>query len=226
MALPQAGAGCTAFAECAEVLDPRASLWALNLPGRHARFREPPITALDRLVHGVTSGMGRHLDRPYVLFGYCSGALLAYLAAVAGRASGLPAPAALVVASYPAPHVAKPAPDLHLLPTEDFWRDILAQGGVPAALVAQPDHRQIFEPALRADYQVLSGYEFTPDEPLEVPILALAGRDDPMITESELTAWSERTTAGFELRYLPGDHWLLDHAFPQLAEVLAGVCQP
>lgn len=225
LALPQAGAGCATLAECAGALGPDIAVWGLNLPGRQARFREPPITDLDELVGKVTSGMVPCVDRPYVLFGYCSGALLAYLVATAARTAGLPAPKALVVASYPAPQHASPPRERHRLPSDVFWREVLSHGGFDPELVAQDEHREIFEPALRADYQVLSTFHYRPARPLDVPIVALAGRRDPFLDERALAAWSEQTTAAFRYQLLDGDHWLLERSHADVARVLERECR-
>jgi surfactin synthase thioesterase subunit len=225
LGLPHAGAGCTAFAGCAGALGGDIALWGLNLPGRQARFHEPPITDLDELVGTVTAALRGCADRPYVLFGYCSGALLAYLVAVEARRTGLPAPKALVVASYPAPDRAEPPRALHRLPAGAFWREIESYGGFSAQLLADPDHREVFEPALRADYQALSTFHYVPVPPLEVPIVALAGRRDPVLAGASLAAWSAHTSAGARWRLLDGDHWLLDTAGPAVARVLARECR-
>jgi surfactin synthase thioesterase subunit len=217
-ALPQAGAGCTAFAECASLLAPDLALWALNLPGRQARFAEPPSTALPPLLDQVADVVGGH--EPWLLFGYCSGALLAFLLARRLRAAGQPGPAGLLVASYPAPDLARPPLGLHMLPPDEFWAEIMSYGGVPASVAAQPDFREIFEPALRADYQLLAGYRYVDEPPLDVPVTVLTGDRDPVLTPEDIRGWSRHTTGPVRFRSVPGGHWLLDDALPELAGAL------
>lgn len=216
-ALPQAGAGCATFAECADLLAPDVTVWGLNLPGRAARFAEPPRTELAPLLDDLGGAAG--LRKPWVLFGYCSGALLAFLLARLLRAAGRP-PEALVVASYPAPDLARPPRDLHTLPPEEFWREILDYGGVPERVAAQPDFREIFEGALRADYELLAGHTHVDDEPLDVPLTVLVGERDPVLRPADVTAWRHHTTGPCRIRTLPGGHWLLADAPRQLADTL------
>jgi medium-chain acyl-[acyl-carrier-protein] hydrolase len=225
LALPQAGAGCAAFVECASAVGTDIAIWGLNLPGRQARFREPSITDLHQLVAATTSAIRPLADRPYVLFGYCSGALLAYLVATAARSAGVPAPKALVVASYPAPQHANPPRNLHTLPPDTFWPQVLSYGGFDAGLVAQSEHREIFEPALRADYQALSTFRYRPEPPLATPIVALAGSRDPFLDKRGLAAWAERTTAGFRCQLLDAEHWLLMSSYMEIARVLERECR-
>lgn len=219
-AFPHAGGGCATFGALADAIGPRTAVWGLNLPGRQARFLEPPLTALEPLLDEVAADLARR-DRP-VLFGYCSGALLAFLVARRLRRLGRP-PAALVVASYPAPDRAAPPRELHALDGGQFWQEILSYGGFPPQIAAEPDFREIFEPALRADYEMLAAYEYTDEPPLGVAVTVLAGDADPVLHEADVEAWRRHTTAGFQVVRMPGGHWLLDGDISGLAAAIAGV---
>lgn len=222
-ALPQAGGGATAFAALADALGPDIAVWALNLPGRQARFAEAPRTNLNPLLDDLAAAIPDHA--PGVLFGYCSGALVAFLLARRLRAAGRPLPAELVVASYPAPDRAEPARTVHTLAVEEFWAEILSYGGVPEGVATQPDFREIFEPALRADYELLSGYHHVAGPALPVPITAVTGAADPVLRADDVDRWRAHTTSAFEAVTVPGDHWLLEDALPQVAELLRARCR-
>jgi medium-chain acyl-[acyl-carrier-protein] hydrolase len=216
-ALPQAGAGCATFAECADLLGPDIAVWGLNLPGRQARFTEPSRTDLLPLLGDLAAATGRH--KPWVLFGYCSGALQAFLLARMLRDAPVP-PAGLVVASYAAPDLVRPPRRLHTLPTDLFWHQVLEDGGVPPAVAAQPDFRDIFEGSLRADYALLADYHYADEAPLDIPITVLVGDRDPVLSREDITGWPRHTTASCRIRRLPGGHWLLADAQLPLADAL------
>lgn len=211
-AFPQAGGGCATFGACAALLRADTALWSVNLPGRQARFTEPPRTRLGPLVADLADDLAGRLDRPYALFGYCSGALLAFLLARAVTAAGLPSPHALIVASHPAPQRSRPPRTLHRMPAEEFWAELVSYGGVAAALLAQPDYREIFEPALRGDYALLADFVYEPGPPLDVPIVTIAGDADRAIDPDDVRAWCEQSTAGHTHASVDGDHWLLETA--------------
>jgi medium-chain acyl-[acyl-carrier-protein] hydrolase len=218
-AIPQAGGGCATFAPIADLLAPQVTVWGANLPGRQARFLEPPCTDLDVLLDRLAADYPAPRGRT-VLFGYCSGALLAFLLARRLRARGGPHPAALVVASYPAPDVAQPPRTLHEAESDRFWPEILALGGVPAPVAGQPDFREIFEVGLRADYALLADYVFVEEPPLPIPVIAVHGTDDPMLRGERVDGWSRHTAGPFRSVATPGDHWILDNALDGVAEVL------
>jgi medium-chain acyl-[acyl-carrier-protein] hydrolase len=225
LGLPNAGAGAASFTDCAARLAPRIALWGLNLPGRQARFTEPPRTDLHSLVDDVAKELHHYVDRPYVLLGNCSGVVLTYLLAHAARDMGLPAPKALVVLSYPAPHLAEPPRDLHLLPSDEFWEEIISYGGIPRELVSQPDYREIFEPAMRADHAVLAGFHHQSRPPLDIPVVVIAGRYDPVCGAEQLLAWRDHTTGMVSLHLVDTAHWVLQTAESDVVHIVDDVCR-
>jgi surfactin synthase thioesterase subunit len=217
-ALPQAGGGATTFSPLADELGPEITVWALNLPGRQARFDEPPCTELDPLLDQVAGAVPEHA--PAVLFGYCSGALLAYLLAERLRSRGRRLPSGLVVCSYPAPDRAEPPHTVHTLADDEFWAEILSYGGVPEGVAAQPDFREIFEPALRADYELLADYRYRDAAPLPLPITAVSGADDPVLRPEDVDRWRAHTDRDFRSVTVSGDHWLLETSRRAVADAL------
>lgn len=224
LALPQAGAGCAAFAELAASLGPHVALFGMNAPGRQARLAEPPVTDLDKLVDEIAGWIESNVDRPYVLFGYCSGALLAFQTARRAVERGLPLPRSLVTCSYPAPQLAQPATTLHSLPSDLFWREVLSYGGFPAELVDEPEYRVLFEPALRADYEALASFRYAEAPPLDVPVVAVLGAHDRDLARAAMSAWSAQTTAGFRLETVPAGHWVMADAGTQVSRILESGC--
>jgi medium-chain acyl-[acyl-carrier-protein] hydrolase len=211
---PHAGAGPAAAAPLAERLPPDIDVWALNLPGRQVRPGEPARTDLTGLTRDLARWLVDNDVKPYALFGYCGGALLAYLAAARC------APTRLFVGSFAAPDIALIARRLHLLPRDRFWEIILDQGGIGPELAGQLELRGVFEPALRADFGLYAGYQHRPQR-LTVPITVLHGRDDDQLGRGALLGWRRHTSGPVELVDLPGGHWLLDEAAAELADRLA-----
>ncbi|MFF0305822.1 thioesterase II family protein [Streptosporangium sp. NPDC004379] len=78
-AFPNAGGGPASLTGLAAAFPPEVEVWAVNLPGRQARLAEPPRDDLGGLVDDLARDLLATARPPYALFGYCSGALLAYL---------------------------------------------------------------------------------------------------------------------------------------------------
>ncbi|MBO4207517.1 thioesterase II family protein [Micromonospora echinofusca] len=217
---PHAGGGPASLTPLVPLLPAGIAPWSVNLPGRQARLAEQPRTDLDGLVDDLAAALVASVPAPYALFGYCSGALLAYLV---GRRLGEwgAAPQRLLVGSFAAPDVAPVPRRLHQLPAELFWAQLVAAGGIPAELAGRTDLRPVLEPALRADFALLAGYRHAPGPPLDTPVTVLYGRHDRSVTRGGLLGWRRHSRYRPVLRGLDAAHWLVEEAPDELAAAIA-----
>lgn len=67
----------------------------------------------------------------------------------------------------------------------------------------------MFLPVIRADLRLAELYA-RPDVPaLPIPVVAFAGRQDPMTDAAGMLAWAHETTGVCELVFLEGGHFFL-----------------
>lgn len=216
---PHAGGGPASVAGLRELLPSHIELWSVNLPGRQARLHEPPRTDLAGLVDDLATALAANDGPAPALFGYCSGALTAYLVSRRLHQLARP-PARLLVGSAAAPDVANPPRRLHLLPAELLWDRLVDFGGVPAELAANTDLRPVLEPALRADFGLQAGYRHTPAAPLPTPITVLHGKHDRSLSRGGLLGWRRQSTTRPVLRELDASHWLVEDAPAELTAAI------
>jgi surfactin synthase thioesterase subunit len=208
VAFPHAGGGCASFVRQANDVPTWIDLETLNLPGRQARFGQPLRTDLAALVTElVDSCAGR--SEPYLFFGYCSGALLAYCVACGLRERNAPMPRRLVVGSAKPPHLFT-APSLGELDSELLWKVLVRYQAVPPDLAVMPEIRELAEPAVRADFGLVASYRHIPKPSLPVPITVLAGDQDDWITQDDIRAWAQYSTREVVARRLPAGHWFME----------------
>jgi medium-chain acyl-[acyl-carrier-protein] hydrolase len=206
---PNVGGGVSSLTEVAESTPPELELRTVNLPGRQARIWEDSRTDLDGLVEDLAAAVAADADRPFLLYGDCSGALTAWLVADRLRDRGLPLPAALVLAALEAPHRLRVPRSVKDVDGEDVWDTIAGIGGFPPELAEDEDFRDLLEPALRADFGMVSRFVPTPREPLSVPFTIMLGELDRRIDEDDLDGWRGLTTVGIEVIQVAGcDHWI------------------
>src|SRR5262245_12321516 len=74
---PYAGGAAGVFASWSALLPEWIDVWALQMPGRENRLREPPLRSTTAIVEGVMSVPDCFDDLPYALFGYSLGAVVA-----------------------------------------------------------------------------------------------------------------------------------------------------
>jgi surfactin synthase thioesterase subunit len=204
-AIPHAGAGAGAVKRTCRLLADHIDTVAVRLPGREALTAQEPWTDLDAAAGELAGQLLSHAgERDILLYGHCSGAVVAYEAALRLPVGRL---VALVVSANESPDRV-PAAGVWRLPAEAFLARVAADGYLPAELLADREMTELLEPALRADYRLLE--EHPPSSrPLTVPVHAVVGADDLTVRSEDVAAWAHYTTAAFRLRTVPGGHNLL-----------------
>lgn len=206
-----AGGAASAYHPWSRLLKTALAIRAIQLPGRQERLREAPLSDLQDVLMPVREAILSMTDRrPMVLFGHSFGAVLAYETARGLQSAGVPI-AGLVVSGRAAPHLPKRAPLLAHLGTRELVRRVAEiYGGVPEAILAEPELIDLMGPALKADLSMLERYTATPGEaPLTCPLVALAGTEDPFVSAEELDGWAPYTSEAFSRAQARGGHFYL-----------------
>jgi pyochelin biosynthetic protein PchC len=225
LVVPHAGGGSAVASPLRAVCPPSWLVAGVMFGGRESRFADEPPDSLSELVSDVASAatdLAALTGLTPVLVGQCSGALLAWLAALHLAAEGQPV-AGLVLISRAAPSCQGAIPD-PAAPDERFAAELVELGGVPAEVAAMPELFMLLLPALRADFACLA--EWVPGEagraaPLFVPALAISSDTDSGCPEPAVAAWREHLP-GLRVARVPGGHFLLNHDPEQVAACLVG----
>lgn len=214
---PHAGVGASAYRAWPDLL-PKAEIGVcpVQLPGRENRLGEPAARDVGQLVDALFSEVADRLDRPFALFGHSLGALVAFEFARLLRDRGAPLPVHLFVSGRIAPQLADPREKLNDLPDAGLRARLAELGGIPSAVLDDPDLLTLLLPLLRADLAVNENYRYRPGPPLPVPITAFGGARDPKVSAVELRAWAEQTSGQFTDRMLPGGHFFVQESVRSL----------
>lgn len=218
---PYAGGWALNFRTWPESLPTTVEVCPVQLPGRGTRLLEPPFTRLEPLVQALAIALFPHLDKPFAFFGHSMGGLVSFeLARLLRRKYGL-GPVHLFVSGCRAPHVPATKPQIHALPEPAFLEELRHLNGTPEAVLKNAELRQLFLPALRADFAVVETYVYTVEPTQDFPITAFGGLQDPQLSCDQLEAWRDQTNASFSLHMFPGDHFFLHSAQPLLLQTLS-----
>ncbi|GAA4834588.1 thioesterase II family protein [Kitasatospora terrestris] len=218
---PHIGGGAALYNGWTGRLPADTELCAVRLPGRENRVEEPLVDELPVLLDGIEGALAPLLDRPYVLFGHCSGSMLAFQLARRLRAAGRRMPSLLVVSSIEAPAVREITDPMHVLPREELFRRFADYGGIAPSVLADPDLMALFEPVIRADYRLIERLAYHPEPPLDVPLTVIGGLHDPVVEYGAMTHWRAETSRPFSLRLVDAGHFVVDEAADLVARMLA-----
>ena len=206
---PFAGGSASVFAPWGRHMPPEVELVAVQLPGRESRLGETPYSDMVALTQTLGTELAPFMDRPFALFGHSNGALMAFELARLLRRTGRRMPEHLWASGRPAPQLQLTDPPLHALPEPEFLEGLRRFNGTPEEVLRNPEIMELIAPMLRADFSLGETYGYTPEPPLAVPISAYGGERDDEVPPEQVEAWREQTSAAFELRMFPGDHFFL-----------------
>jgi medium-chain acyl-[acyl-carrier-protein] hydrolase len=208
---PYAGAGPPAFNQWTSGFPGKVEIYIAHYPARGSRYHEPPIKQVNVLAARFSQALRPLFNKPFAFFGHSLGGLVAFELAKQLRQQELPQPQILFVSACGAPHLPDPNPPIHEYSDSEFIKSLLGLHGIPAELLDQPEAMQLLLPILRADFEAIESYQYQPDaSPLQIPILAFAGLDDPHVNRERVEGWALHTDAGFKSQYFPGDHFFIN----------------
>ena len=223
--LPFAGGGAAIWHAWTREAPEWLEVLPVLLPGRDRRLRETPARDARVQADALAAGLAPYLDRPFALLGHSMGALLSFELARRLRELGAPEPVHLFAAGFRAPHLPDRNTLIAHLPDGPFLAGLAGLGGMPPEVLASAELMRLLLPTLRADMTLVETYAHRPGAPLGLPITAFCAASDALVSEDEMAAWAEHTSAPFTLRVVPGGHFFLEEArplmLPEVVRVLA-----
>lgn len=205
---PPAGGGASFFRKWPALLPPDVELIAVQLPGRENRFSEHPASEIVATANQVARALSTEPLGQVVLFGHSMGAVIAYetahiLASIVPRL-----PVALVVSGRESPDAPMQNLEFSHMTDEEFFREVGDRyGGVPPAIQASPELRELLAPALRADLAAVGAYREPPFRQLSIDLTVLYGRSDPFTAGERISGWRSRTTGKVAIQGFDGGHF-------------------
>jgi medium-chain acyl-[acyl-carrier-protein] hydrolase len=206
-------------------MDPSVEAFAISLPGRATRLREPLIDNVPELIRQLLAHAG-HLfeEKPFLLFGHSFGTLVVYHLSRELKRLGKRTPQHILISSRPHPgHLYSEYK--HTLTDAKLKLVLKEFAGTPQQILDSDDFMAMSLPILRADWKANDTYSV--EYPLKEEDMALCGipmtlywamNDLPEIVQFA-HLWEKYTTGKVTKRIMPGDHFWLQTP-ENLAELL------
>jgi len=226
LCIPFAGGGTTVFRAWSALLPKHIEAFAVQLPAREDRMREPAFEQWRPMMEALVEAVAALPALPTAIFGHSLGAVIGLELArwmhvsQPGRlrhlfAGGRP---------WPGRGTAERA-DLHALPDAEFLQVLDRQYGSLSSSLSHPEVRELTLPTLRADLRLLDSYRYASSPSLDCPLTVYGGTDDPTTTAESLDAWRQETRGPFRVRMLNGHHFFLDPHRTQLIKEIASTLE-
>jgi len=178
----------------------------VEVPGRGKRSHEVYAKSIPECAAHAFREIDTITER-YILHGHCMGALLAFESIKLIEARGMQLPLFMVVSGRNAPrHINDWLRRVPGLDDRSLFNELQELSIVPKGLsFAMAQH---FLSVLRNDQAMIRDYD--PGETkINVPILALAGRDDKMTNAAALAEWGGYTSKFLSIEWLEGEHYFM-----------------
>jgi surfactin synthase thioesterase subunit len=215
---PYSGVGASMFNRWPRWIG-RFEVCPVQLPGRENRVREAHPRTHQELAEVLTGELLPFLDRPFVFFGHCAGALPAFEVARRLDGQNLPEPRRLVVSAQVAPHHCPH--DRFLDCTDDELVDELKRLTVERGGEPHPALLALSLAVLRKDLDANRVYRLAEPVPIPMDITVLHWSGDPEVTRPELDGWSHYAPA-VRFTVLDGGHYDFLTAPDALLDLLSG----
>lgn len=221
-----AGAGASVYSRWAEKLPQGVEVCAVRYPGRESRLREPPCDRMHALIDVLSQELLPWLDLPFAFFGHSMGALVAFELSRSLRRRHQRGPVRLFVSGRVAPHLVPSREPICHLPDADFLERVRRMGGTPDEAFAQPELLELILPILKADLTVCETYICETEPPLDCPVTALGGTEDPQVSSTDLIAWQDQTSREFSSHLIEGDHFFVRSRYEDVTRIVSANLAP
>lgn len=235
---PFAGGGSATFRGWGAAMDPAIEVIAIEPPGRLTRIGEEPEHDLERWVDRLMEEMAGKLDLPFAFFGHCLGSLTLYETTCRLLDRGGIKPTHLFCSGARPPDRLKsigsfetslmrrlarmPGYRPDLAPYRQpgpIFAEIVRHFDIAASehLLVDPDLRRLMLPAVRADFEMASTYEYRRRRPLDVPITCFVAIGDIFVSREDILGWGRFTNRQLQILMREGTHYSIieDEAFIQ-----------
>ncbi len=205
---PYAGGSAAIFKQWQYFLPNDIELVYFQPPGRATRIDEPLLVKMEHLISELMKNIHFLTEKPYVFFGHSLGSRVGFELALQLQVQDKPLPKALIASGSRAPHVLSHKPNIAHLEQPEFVHELKKLNGTSSAVLQHEELMSFLYPMLKADFSIAESYVAN-GEAIMCPIHIFSGCDDD-ISEHQLLAWQELTSAKATLQYLQGDHFFID----------------
>lgn len=225
--LPYAGGSAAVYMKWKNKLNDAISLIPIELAGRGKRFNEPYYNSFDGALDDTYMEVCSQLNDTdhFMIYGHSMGSLLAYEIAHKLKENLNKEPIHIFLSGRYPPHISKDR-RLFLLPDDELIKTIFEYGGTPRELIEDEELLSLFLPIIRADYRMMSTYEYI-ERPgkLDCNISVMNGIDDKDILDFECIRWSDYTNGKCTFYEFDGGHFFINDKSEEIIDIINGTLE-
>ncbi len=221
--IPFSGGNAYSYNVFRKHLPENIELETLELPGRGKRIAEALLHTIDEMTVDLFRQVENKLTGNYVIFGHSLGALLGYTLCKCILAKGHKPPAILFLSGLKGASAISYR-NLSGLSDSQFTKIISDMAGTPEELLADKSFLDYFLPVLRADFQAIVDYRYSPpNDTIEVPMVILLGEQEA-ISDNDANAWQQETIGNVSIHRFEGGHFFINKVPDEVCKLISEKC--
>jgi surfactin synthase thioesterase subunit len=219
---PYAGGSAVVYKQWKQLLHPGIDLMPVELAGRGTRTREASYKDLEEAVEDIFRIVKYEMANvPFMLFGHSMGATIAYQLAQKIRHANMPEPLHLFFSGQSAPHLRHEDKKIyHVMPDEEFKREVLELGGTPPEFFQHPELMDMFLPLLKNDFRISETIPSSDQiNPFDDDITVFLGKEDEM-THAQCDGWKNHTKQLCTIYHFKGGHFFFHDERRKIVKII------
>lgn len=226
------GGSASYFAPWKYKISNEINLIPILYPTREKRRNESMYVNMNAFVKDLVESLADIFKGEYSFFGYCSGSVIAYEAAIlAKKLYGTEPKYSMIVSSEAPKYLCESVPVITDKNREKLFFDHMS--GLPFVnekTLKDKVFLDYYKPLFTADYGLLNTYSYEKGEELGCDFDVIMCPDDPKVERKKVEAWGELTTGKTNIIEKDGGHFLVDaqaeYIFATLNGRLSGRTEP
>ena len=219
--LPYAGGSEVIYYKWKRDMDSLIKVEPIELKGRGKRFNEGFYETFEEAVNDIFERVKDKLaDEDYAIYGHSMGSLLAYELYYKIYNNNLRLPKHIFFSGYKSPNIIREKNNIHMLPDDEFIKEVIDLGGTPEELIESDELLQLFTPILRSDFKMLENYIYKDrKDKIQCNISVLNGKEDD-ITLEEILEWRNHGDKGFKAYNFEGNHFFINTNVENITDII------
>lgn len=216
--LPYAGAGASIYAKWAEYVDDDIEVIPIQLPGRENRRNESLCNDAEIVVSHIADAMADLLDKPFAMFGYSMGGILAYELTLKIYEKYKKRPEKLFMSASSVFRDKKPV-EVSQMDEEQLVHYMKKSDGMPETILKDDRYRKEYFPVIKNDYSLIERYKFNYNK-VPCDIVAFASKEDKEVGYQNVRLL-RFFTKKFNMYHMLGNHFFIRNNYEDLGEIVS-----
>ena len=216
--LPYAGTGASLYAGWSDFVDKEIEICALQLPGRESRRREVLCKDCGDIVNEICESIYDKLDKPFAVFGYSMGGIIAYELSRQIYIRFNKKPVKLFM-SASSTFRDRGRAKVSQMDEKELMLYLEKSGGISESILSDKRFRDEYFPVIRNDYALVEDYRFNYKR-VPCDIIAIASAEDKEVSYSDIRLL-RFFTGRFQLFDMPGNHFFIRKRARQICELVS-----